>query len=82
MPTPNDTCPLEPLNQFCRAFAPARILGWLAVDSIAPREGMKLASDLVGEWKDVREVCCCSVDAARLIRGWQLLKKVPVRDRL
>lgn len=39
----------EPLNQFWRAFAPALILGWDAVDSITLREGMKLARDLVGE---------------------------------
>jgi hypothetical protein len=54
----------DPLNQFWRAFAPALILGWDAVDSITLREGMKLARDLVGEWRDAREVCCWIVDVA------------------
>jgi hypothetical protein len=42
---------------------------------MAPREGMKLANDLVGE--DAREVCCCIVDVARL----RLSKMVPVKVR-
>ena len=62
--TPSFTDAEEPLNQFCSA----RILGWLALDSMAPLEGMKLANDFVGE--DDREVCCWIVD-----------KMVPVSER-
>lgn len=70
-----------PLNQSLKIF-PARALGWDAVVSAEPPlDGMKFASDLVGEWKDVLEVCCCSVDAARLTNGLQFSKKVPVKDR-
>ena len=50
--TPSFTGAEEPLNQFCSAL----ILGWLALDSMAPLEGMKLAKDFVGE--DALEVCC------------------------
>lgn len=70
-PTPSVTGAEEPLNQFCRAL----ILGWLALDSIAPLEGMKLAKDFVGE--DALEVCCWIVDVARL----KLSKMVPVNVR-
>ena len=50
----------EPLNQFWIAL----ILGWLALDSTVPLEGIKLASDFEGE--EAREVCCWIVVAARL----------------
>jgi hypothetical protein len=56
-------------------------LGCDAVVSAGALEGMKLASDLVGEWKDVLEVCCCSVDAALLTNGLQFSKNVPVKER-
>jgi hypothetical protein len=43
--TPSFTGAEDPLNQFCSAL----IFGCDAVDSVAPRDGIKLASDLVGE---------------------------------
>lgn len=61
----------EPVNQFWMA----RILGWLALDSTVPREGMKLASDLEGD--EARDVCCWMVEVARL----KLSKMVPVSER-
>jgi hypothetical protein len=78
--TPRLTGAEDPLNQFCRAFAPALIFGCDAVDSIALLEGIKLARDLVGEWRDAREVCCWMVDVALERKGWQLFRKVPVND--
>jgi hypothetical protein len=67
----------EPLNQFCSA----RIFGCDAFESVAPLEGMKLASDLLGECEridaDAFEVCCCIVVDARLRNGWQFSMKVP-----
>ena len=74
---------MNDLTKLDNAFAPARILGCDAVDSIVLLDGMKLANDLVGEGKDVDalEVCCCIVDVARSKSGWQLSKKVSVNDR-
>jgi hypothetical protein len=77
--TPSLTGAEEPLNQLCRALT----LGCDALDSAAPREGMKLASDLEGECErnDALEVCCWSVVEARARKGWQLSIRVLVRVR-
>lgn len=70
MPRPSLTGAEDPLNQ-------------LLVESMAVREGRKLASDLEGECDriDAAEVCCCIVEVARVRKDWLLLSSVPVSVR-